>query len=103
METVCDNKTGNRHHNVLLCVLEPSCVHNYNLGPQEQREEEQTQSNGAFRPQYSKGHPISGKQKSTNKVKTANKQEHVKAERRISVELTYETDIFIYKIRKVNI
>lgn len=60
METVCDNKTSNRHHNV-LCVLAHSCKHNYNLGTQEQREEEQKQSNSTFRPQYSTGHPISEK------------------------------------------
>lgn len=79
METVCDNKTSNQHHNV-LCVLAHSCKHNYNLGTQEQREEEQKQSNSTFRPQYSTGHPISEKKKSTNKLKKANKQEHVKAE-----------------------
>lgn len=86
----------------MLCVLAPSCKNNYNLGTQEQREEEQKQSNSIFRPQYSTRHPISEK-KSTNKVKKTNKQEHVKADRRISVELTYETDILIYEIRRVNI
>ena len=99
LETVCGNKTSNCHHNV-LCVLVHS---NYNLGTQEQSEEEQKQSNSTFKPQYSTGQPISENQKSTNKVKKANRQEHVKAERRISVEVTYETDILIYEIRRINI